>query len=157
MKTSLFILLLHIFLGLRVVSFGDEHEHVGIEPVGETDGVVLLTLLGDELSLTLFGSAVDHTNVEIVNFAPFDEPHANIGGLVRPDDAHLAIDAARFRDRKVGPVCRLNGNSLVCDMVDGIVLGETIYRRQYNDQYENQPFHAAKIIKHTEIAKKWAG
>ena len=140
--------LLYVFLCLWVVARADIYENIGLERPSETDGVVLLPLLGDELPLTLFGSAVDHIDTEIVHMTLLDKPHANIGSLVWPDNAHLSIDAARFRDRKVGPVGRLNGNSLVCDMVDGIVLPEAIYRsQQYDNEYGKQPLHVAKIAK----------
>ena len=145
MKTL--FLLLYMFFGLWVIALGDKHEHVGIEPVGETDGVVLFSLLGDKLPFSFLGGAIDHTDIEVVNLAPIDEPYTDIGSFVRSDNAHLSIDAARFRDRKVGSMGCLNGNGLVTDMVYRIVLGETSCCRQYDNQYEKQPLHVAKIEK----------
>lgn len=142
---SLFFL--YILLGLWIVSLGNKYEHIGPFPIGESDGVVLLTLLGDELPLTLLGCMIDYTDVEVVNLASFNEPHTNIGDLVRPDDTHLAVDTSCDTTGNVSPIVSDNGDGLVLKMEHRSVLGEAIYRRQYNDQYEKHPFHAAKIAK----------
>ena len=145
MKTL--FLLLNILFGLWVIAFSNEHEHIGIEPISETNGVVLFALPGHKLPLTFLGSTVDHTDIEVVSLAPVTEPHAHIGVLVRADDTHFPINTPCDTRRNIGPVVCHDGDGLVLKMEHGAVLGEAEDRRPHQSRYKKQPLHAAKIAK----------
>lgn len=140
------LFLLYVLLGLRVVTFSDEHEHIGPLPISESDGVILLSFLGDKLPLAVFGSMVDHLDIKIMSVSPIDKPNAHIGMFFfHIDYAHLAINAPRNGTRDVGSIIGNNSNGLVLKMEHRSVLGEANYRRQYNGQYEKNPLHATNI------------
>ncbi len=140
---------LYVLLGLWVVSFGNEHEHVGPLPISESDGVVLLTFLGDKLPLTFLWSMVDHPDIEVMSMPPVDEPNAYIGTLlVYVNNTNFAINTLCDGPGKVGPIVSDDGNSLVLKMEHGPILGEIVCRCPQNDnEYKKHPFHDANITK----------
>ena len=142
------LFLLHIFLCLWIVAFSDKHEHVSPTPVGEFNSVIFLSFLGNKLPFAVLGCTIDHTDVEIVNFAPFYEPNTHIGNLIWSNDTHLSKDASLDSFQNVGTVIRNDSNGLVFGMEYGIpVLSKAGHSYQGESKYEKQPFHGANITK----------
>ena len=91
---------------------------------------------------------ISTADVEIVNFAPFYEPHTHIGNLIWSNDTHLAKDASLDSFQNVGTVIRNDSNGLVFGMEHGIpVLSKARHGYQGKSKYEKQPFHGANITK----------
>ena len=84
-------MLLYIFFCLWIVAGTNIHENISLKRPSETNGVVLLSFLGDKLPFTIFGSMVDHIDTEIMHMTmEYAALQIHIDGCVMVDQVSVA-------------------------------------------------------------------
>lgn len=151
---KMLFLFLYIFLGLWVVSLSDEHEHISIPPISNTDSEVLLTLAGHKLPFALetVGVSFNHSDIELMSLSRSDKKDPKV---CTPfiNDTHFSIKASRDNQRITNSIFLVKRKPLVIkiNLWVRLCLPQSSQGHHSKSKYKKHPLHAAKIRKNVEL------